>query len=71
MCQRSRVSCVNHVREHVALTREHPRTARRKGVGAREYVLASVKFKSSGTVYVHSYGYTHIATYVSIATSYS
>ena len=45
------MSCVNHAREHVALTREHPLTARRKGVGAREYVLASIKFKSSGTVH--------------------
>ena len=45
-----RTSCVNHAREHVALTREHPLTARRNGVGVREYLLTSVKFKSSGTV---------------------
>ena len=36
---------LNHAREQVAL-------ARRKGVNAREYVLASVKLKSSGTVYI-------------------
>ena len=37
-------------REHAVLTREHRLTARWKGVNAREYVIASIKFKSSGTV---------------------
>ena len=32
------------------LAREYQLTARGKGVNAREYVLASVKFKSNGTV---------------------
>ena len=41
-----------HAREQVELAREHQLTARGKGVNAREYVLASVKFKSSGTVFL-------------------
>ena len=43
---------LNHAREQVGLAREHQLTARGKGVNAREYVLASIKLKSSGTVYM-------------------
>ena len=41
---------LNNARQQVALAREHQLTARGKGVNAHEDVLASVKFKSSGTV---------------------